>query len=36
MSANSKAYDGTTAATITSNNVVLNGVLVGDAANVGL
>ena len=36
MTANNKAYDGTTAATISSNNVVLSGVLAGDAANVRL
>ena len=36
LSANNKPYDGTTAATISSNNVVLNGVLVGDTANVRL
>ena len=36
ISANSKAYDGTTAATISSNNVVLAGVLAGDATNVRL
>ena len=34
--ANNKPYDGTTAATISSNNVVLSGVLAGDAANVRL
>jgi hypothetical protein len=36
LSANNKPYDRTAAATISSNNVVLNGVLVGDAANVRL
>ena len=36
MSANNKAYDGTTVATISSNNVVLSGVLAGDVANVRL
>jgi beta-glucanase (GH16 family) len=36
ISANNKAYDGTTAATINSNNVVLSGVLAGDASNVSL
>jgi hypothetical protein len=36
LSADNKAYDGTTGATISSNNVVLTGVLAGDAANVGL
>ena len=36
ITANTKAYDGTTAATISSNNVVLNGVLAGDATDVGL
>ena len=36
LSANSKPYDGTTAATISSNNVALSGVLGGDAANVRL
>ena len=36
LTANSKPYDGTTVATISSNNVVLNGVLAGDAANVRL
>ena len=36
LSANNKAYDGTTAATITSNNVVLAGVLAGDTGNVSL
>ena len=36
ITANNKPYDGTTAATISSNNVVLNGVLGGDTANVRL
>jgi hypothetical protein len=36
ITANNKAYDGTTAATISSNNVILNGVLAGDGANVRL
>jgi len=36
MSANNKTYDGTTTATISSNNAVLNGVLAGDVANVRL
>jgi hypothetical protein len=36
LAANSKVYDGTTVATISSNAVVLGGVLVGDTANVGL
>jgi hypothetical protein len=36
ITANNKVYDGTTAATINSNNVVLNGVLAGDTANVRL
>ena len=36
LTANQKIYDGTAAATITSNNVVLAGVLAGDAANVAL
>jgi hypothetical protein len=36
LSANSKAYDGTVLATISSNSVVLAGVLAGDAANVWL
>ncbi len=36
LSANNKPYDGTTTATISSNNVVLSGVLPGDAANVRL
>ena len=36
LSANNKAYDGTTVATITSNNVVLAGVLAGDAGKVCL
>ncbi|HKW31115.1 MAG TPA: YDG domain-containing protein, partial [Verrucomicrobiae bacterium] len=36
ISANNKPYDGTTAATITSNNVVLAGVLPADAGNVRL
>ncbi|MGA2281541.1 MAG: YDG domain-containing protein, partial [Verrucomicrobiota bacterium] len=36
ISANNKTYDGTTAATISSNNMILNGILVGDAANVWL
>ena len=34
LSANNKPYDGTTAATITSNNVVLAGVLAGDTGKV--
>ena len=36
LSANNKGYDGTTVATITSNTVVLNGVLAGDVTNVAL
>ena len=36
LAANSKAYDGTTTATISSNSVVLAGVQSGDAANVHL
>ena len=36
LSANNKAYDGTATATITSNSVVLAGVLAGDAGNVVL
>ena len=36
ITANNKIYDGTTAATISSNNVILNGVVGGDAANVKL
>ena len=36
IAANNKTYDGTTVATISSNNVVLNGVVAGDAANVKL
>ena len=36
ITANNKPYDGTTAATISSNNVVLSGVLPGDVANVRL
>ena len=36
LSANNKAYDGTANATMTSNNVVLAGVLAGDAGNVVL
>jgi hypothetical protein len=36
ISANSKTYDGTAVATISSNNVVLNGVVAGDTANVRL
>ena len=36
ISANNKVYDGTTAATITSNAVVLSGVLAGDVGNVRL
>ena len=36
LSANAKVYDGTTVATITSNTVVLNGVLAGDVTNVAL
>ena len=36
ISANNKTYDGTTTATITSNNVVLSGVVAGDSANVAL
>ncbi len=36
ITANSKIYDSTTTATITSNNVVLSGVLSGDAAHVAL
>ena len=34
--ANNKVYDGTTAARLTTNNVVLSGVVAGDAANVVL
>src|SRR5208282_3499877 len=34
ISANNKVYDGTTVATITSNNVVLSGVVGGDTVNV--
>ena len=34
LSANSKVYDRTAAATITSNNVSLNGVVAGDAVNI--
>jgi glucuronoarabinoxylan endo-1,4-beta-xylanase len=36
LTANNKVYDGTTAATITSNNVSLSGVVSGDAGNVHL
>ena len=36
ITANGKPYDGTTTATISSNNVVLAGVLAGDASNVKL
>jgi hypothetical protein len=36
ITANNKVYDGTTTATISSNNIVLNGVLAGDTANVWL
>ncbi|HEV2329117.1 MAG TPA: YDG domain-containing protein [Verrucomicrobiae bacterium] len=36
LTANSKVYDGTEAATISSNAVVLSGVLAGDAGNVSL
>ena len=36
IAANNKAYDGTATATLTSNNVVLAGVLAGDAGNVVL
>jgi hypothetical protein len=36
LAANSIVYDGTNTATIVSNNVVLSGVLAGDAANVAL
>ena len=36
ISASGKVYDGTTTTTISSNNVVLNGVLAGDANNVRL
>jgi hypothetical protein len=36
ITANNKVYDGTTTATIGSNNIVLNGVLAGDTANVWL
>jgi hypothetical protein len=36
LSANGKPYDGTTAATISSNSVVLAGILAGDASNVKL
>ncbi len=34
LTANNKPYDGTTTATLTSNNVVLAGVLAGDTGNV--
>ena len=36
LSANNKVYDGDTVATISSNNVVLSGVVVGDAGTVAL
>ena len=36
LSANNKVYDGTTVATLTSNSVVLAGVLAGDSGNVSL
>jgi hypothetical protein len=36
LTANSKVYDGTTTATISSNAVVLTGVVASDAGNVGL
>jgi len=36
LTANSKVYDGTTVATISSNNVSLSGVFSGDTANVAL
>jgi hypothetical protein len=36
ITANNKVYDGTTTATISSNNVILNGVLSGDTVNVRL
>jgi hypothetical protein len=36
ITANNKVYDGTKTATISSNNVVLNGVVAGDAPNVRL
>jgi prolyl-tRNA editing enzyme YbaK/EbsC (Cys-tRNA(Pro) deacylase) len=36
LTANSKFYDGTTAATLSSNNVVLSGVVAADAGNVSL
>ena len=36
LSANNKVYDGSTTATISSNNVVLSGVVAGDRANVRL
>ena len=36
MRANNKLYDGSTVATISSNNVVLSGVVAGDTANVSL
>ena len=36
VTANNKVYDATTAATLTTNNVVLSGVLAGDSANVKL
>ena len=36
LAANNKVYDGTTTATLSSNSVVLNGVLAGDAVNVSL
>ena len=36
ISANSKQYDGATAATVSSNNVILNGVITGETANVRL
>ena len=36
ITANNKPYDGTTTATLSSNSVALAGVLVGDAASVGI
>ena len=36
MTANNKVYDGRTGATISSNNVVLSGVVAGDVGTVSL
>ncbi len=36
LSANNKVYDGTTTATISSNNMILAGISAGDTGNVGL